>query len=313
MRRAVSSPDRRTAGGGLYLGLVFVLGLAAMLLALLAGANAGANRADAKPAPSPTGSKADFERARFANPTTINNRWLPLRPGTQRVYEGSAIEEGETKRSARRVVSTNTDVGKRIAGVRTLVVVEKDYTAGRLGEAEIAFFAQDDAGNVWLLGEYPEEYEDGKFAEAPAWITGQKGARAGVAMPANPRPGDPDYSQGFAPPSGADFNDRARVHKTGQQTCTPVKCYENVLVTEEFEPGAPGAFQLKYYAPGVGNVRVGWRGANEEEKETLELTSLKRLSPQALAKVRKEALELDKRAYKRSGEVYGKTQPARPL
>jgi len=313
MRRAVWLPDRRTARGGLYLGLVFVLGLAAMLLALLAGANAGANRADAKPSPSPTGSKADFERARFANPTTINNRWLPLRPGTQRVYEGTAIPEGETKRAARRVVSTTTDVGKRIAGVRTLVVVEKDFTAGQLGEAEIAFFAQDDAGNVWLLGEYPEEFENGKFAEAPAWIAGQKGARAGVAMPANPRPGDPDYSQGFAPPSGADFNDRARVHKTGQQTCTPVKCYKNVLVTEEFEPGAPGAFQLKYYAPGVGNVRVGWRGANEEEKETLELTSLKRLSPQALAKVRKEALALDKRAYKRSGEVYAKTQPAKPL
>ena len=313
MRRAVSSPDRRTARGGLYLGLVFVLGLAAMLLALLAGAGAGADRADAKPAPSPTGSKADFERARFANPTTISNRWLPLRPGTQRVYEGSAIEEGETKRSARRVVSTTTDVGKRIAGVRTLVVLEKDYTAGRLGEVSLTFFAQDDAGNVWLLGEYPEEYEDGKFADAPAWITGQKGARAGVAMPANPRPGGPDYSQGFAPPSGADFNDRARVHKTGQQTCTPVKCYENVLVTEEFEPGVAGAFQLKYYAPGVGNVRVGWRGAKEEEKETLELTSLKRLSPQALAKARKEALALDKRAYKRSSEAYAKTQPAKPL
>ena len=45
----------------------------------------------------------------------------------------------------------------------------------------------------------------------------------------------------------------------------------------------------------------------------MELTSLKRLSPQALAKVRKEALELDKRAYKRGGEAYAKTQPAKPL
>ncbi len=308
MRRAVSLPNRRTVRGGLYLGLIFVVGLA-MLLALLAGANAGANRADAKPASSPTGSKADFERARFANPTTINNRWLPLRPGTQRVYEGSAIEEGETKRSARRVVSTTTDVGKRIAGVRTLVVVEKDYTAGRLGEVSLAFFAQDDAGNVWLLGEYPEEYEDGKFADAPAWITGQKGARAGVAMPANPRPGGPDYSQGFAPPSGADFNDRARVHKTGQQTCTPVKCYENVLVTEEFEPSIPGVYQLKYYASGVGNIQVGWRGKKQDERETLELVELKHLSPKAMAEVRKAAMELDRRAYERS-EVYRDTQPA---
>ena len=58
----------------------------------------------------------------------------------------------------RRVVSTVTDLSKWIDGVRTLVIWEKDYTAGKLGESEIAFFAQDKAGNVWLLGEYPEEF-----------------------------------------------------------------------------------------------------------------------------------------------------------
>src|ERR671915_1715285 len=309
MRRAVSLPNRWTTRGSLYLALIFLSGLA-MLLTLLAAAST--NRADAKPAPSLTGSASDFKRAQFDNSTSITNRWMPLKPGTQYVYEGSAIEEGEKNRSARRVVSTVTDVGKPIAGVQTLVVLEKDYTAGQLGEVSLSFFAQDNAGNVWLLGEYPEEYENGKFADAPAWITGQKGARAGIAMLANPRVGTPDYSQGFAPPP-AEFNDRARVYKTGQRTCTPVDCYKNVLVTEEFEPGAPGAFQLKYYAPGVGNVRVGWRGAKEEEKETLELVSLKQLSPQALAKARKEAIALDKRAYKNSKEVYAKTQSARPL
>ena len=265
-----------------------------MLLTLLAAAST--NRADAKPAPSLTGSASDFKRAQFDNSTSITNRWMPLKPGTQRIYEGSAILEGEKSRSARRVVATVTDVGKLIAGVRTLVVLEKDYNAG----------------NVWLLGEYPEEYENGKFADAPAWITGQKGARAGIAMLANPRVGTPDYSQGFAPPP-AEFNDRARVYKTGQRTCTPVKCYNKVVVTEEFAPGEPGAFQLKYYAPGVGNVKVGWRGAIEQEKEELALVGLKQLSPQALAKVRKEAIALDKRAYKNSKEVYAKTQPAKPL
>jgi hypothetical protein len=32
-----------------------------------------------------------------------------------------------------------------------------------------------------------------------------------------------------------------------------------------------------------------------------------------LAKARNEALKLDKNAYKRSGEVYSKTPPAKPL
>jgi hypothetical protein len=254
-----------------------------------------------------TGSAKDFERARFDHPTHIDNRWLPLTPGTQFVYEGSAIVD-EEGRQPRREVTTVTDLSKVIDGVRTLVISDRDYTAGQLSEPELAFFAQDNAGNVWLVGEYPEEYEDGKFDKAPAWISGQKGARAGITMLAEPRRDVPGYAQGYAPPP-IEFTDRARVYKTDQQTCVPVDCYKNVLVTEEFNPDEPGANQLKYYAPGVGNVRVGWRGEKEEEKETLELVDYQHLSQEALAKIRRDALEMDKRAYERS-EVYRETPPA---
>jgi hypothetical protein len=265
----------------------------------------GSERTQAEPL---TGSAEDFERAGFDNPTHIDNKWLPLKPGTQLVYEGSAIVEG---RQSRRVVTTVTDLTKVIDGVRTLVIWERDYTAGQLSEPELAFFAQDDDGNVWLVGEYPEEYEDGKFDKAPAWISGQKGARAGITMKAEQRPGAPSYAQGYAPPP-VDFSDRARVYKMDQKTCVPVDCYENVLVTEEFNPGEPGAYQLKYYAPGVGNVRVGWRGEKEEERETLELVDYRHLSSEAMAKVREAAMEMDRRAYERS-EAYRETPPIEPL
>jgi hypothetical protein len=260
-----------------------------------------------------TGSAKDFERAKFDKSSThIDNKYLPLKPGSQLIYKGSAIPEGEKTRVKRRVVSTVTDLSKWIDGVRTLVIWEKDYTAGTLGESEIAFFAQDKAGNVWLLGEYPEEYENRKFVDAPTWISGQKGAHAGIAMLANPKVGTPDYAQGFAPPP-VEFVDRARVYKKGQKTCVPVKCYNDVLVIEEFEKGVPGVFHLKYYAPKVGLVKVGWRGANEVEKETLALVKRQQLSSKELAKARKTALKLDKRAYKRSSDVYGKTPKAKPL
>jgi hypothetical protein len=257
-----------------------------------------------------TGSAEDFERAQFDDPTQIDNKWLPMRPGTQIVYEGSAIVD-EEGRQPRRVVTTVTDLTKVIDGVRTLVIWERDFTAGQLNEPEIAFFAQDNSGNVWLVGEYPEEYVNGKFDKAPAWISSQKGARAGISMPAEPRLGAPDYAQGYAPPP-VDFDDRARVYKVSQKTCVPVDCYENVLVTEEFNPSEPGAYQLKYYAPGVGNIRVGWRGEKEEERETLERIEFQRLSPEAMAKARREAMEMDRRAYERS-EVYRDTSPAEPL
>jgi hypothetical protein len=293
----------------LHIAVIFIT-LLIMLSAAACGAQSGSKEDGSKHTQTAplTGSAEDFERARFDDPTHIDNKWLPLKPGIQLVYEGSAIVD-EGGRQTRRVVTTVTDLSKVIGGVRTLVILETDYTAGQLSEPEIVFFAQDNAGNVWLVGEYPEEYENGKFDKAPAWISGQKGARAGIAMLAEPRLGTPDYAQGFAP-RPVDFTDRARVYKTGQQTRVPVSSYKYVLVTEEFNPDEPGAFQLKYYAPGVGNVRVGWRGEKEEEKETLELVDLNHLSPEALAKVRKKALEMDGRAYERSSEVYGETPPA---
>ncbi len=278
-------------------------------LVMFSAVAAGAARTQPKAL---TGSATDFKRAKFDNPTRIDNKWLPLKPGRQYIYQGSAIPEGSKTRVARRVVSTVTDVSKWVGGVRTLVIWERDYTAGKLGESEIAFFAEDNAGNVWLVGEYPEEYENGKFVGAPTWISGKKGARAGIAMLANPQKGVPSYSQGYAPPP-VDFKDRARVYKTGQKTCVPVKCYKDVLVTEEFEQGVAGVFHLKYYAPKVGLVRVGWRGAKEVEKETLKLVKHQQLSGAALANARKQALKLDRNAYKRSAAVYGSTPKAKPL
>jgi hypothetical protein len=251
-------------------------------------------------------SAKDFSRSRFEDSTNVTNRWFPLKPGTQYVYTGHAFDDGE--RIRRRVVSTVTDLTKVVAGVEVRVVWDRDYDDKELVEAELAFFAQDAAGNVWLLGEYPEEYDDGELEKAPAWIEGIKGARAGLAMKAEPgRPGTASYAQGFAP-APLYWDDRARVYKTGVRTCVPVDCYDNVLVMEEFERRKPGAFQLKYYAPDVGGVRVGWRGPEEEEKETLVLTDLVQLKESDLAIVRRKALALEKRAYKVSNDVYGLTE-----
>jgi hypothetical protein len=105
------------------------------------------------------------------------------------------------------------------------------------------------------------------------------------------------------------WTDRARVYRTGEETCVPVDCYEDVLVMEEFSEEEPGAFQLKYYAPGVGNVRVGWKG-DDPSRETLKLVKLVQLSAEALADVRAEALKLEKRAYTLSKDVYAQTSPA---
>jgi hypothetical protein len=269
------------------------------------GGRSSENAGRDQPAKSLVVSAKDFDRSRFDDDSTnVTNKWFPLKPGTQYVYEGSATDDGE--RLQRGVVFTVTDLTKVVAGVRTVVAWDRDYDDEELIESELAFFAQDTEGNVWHLGQYPEEYEDGKIVKTPAWIQGIKGARAGLAMKAEPPPRAPSYAQGFAP-APLYWDDRARVYKMGQRTCVPVDCYEDVLVMEEFERRKPGAFQLKYYAPGVGGVRVGWRGPKEKEKETLVLADLRRLTQDGLARVRREALALEERAYKISKDVYGET------
>jgi hypothetical protein len=245
-----------------------------------------------------------FNPADFDRPADVDNRWLPLEPGTQWIYTGSTLEG--KRRVSHRLITTVTDLTKVIGGVRSVVVWERDYRGGRLVEAELAFFAQDNAGTVWHLGEYPEEYERGRFVEAPAWIHGFQRARAGIAMQARPRLGTPSYAQGLGP--AVEWFDRARVDQMGVRTCVPAGCYRNVLVTDEFSRTEPGAHQLKYYAPGVGNVRVGWRG-EDPDQETLVLARVRRLRPGGVATARRAALKLEAHAYHVSKDVYGPTPP----
>jgi hypothetical protein len=254
----------------------------------------------------PVASDADFDPAHFSNPTQVTNAWFPLVPGTRFTWKGHATENGE--RVSRAVVFTVTDLTKVINGVRTIVAWDRDYDQGNLAEVELAFFAQDDDGNVWHLGQYPEELDGKTIVKTPTWIAGLHGARAGITMQAAPRSDTPSYAEGWG---GSDVNwtDRGQVYQLGQQTCVPVDCYTDVLVIDEFNPDEPGAHQLKYYAPEVGGIRVGWRGANEDEREVLVLVSLEHLSAAEMDEIRRAVLAQEARAYRLSPDVYGTTQP----
>ena len=281
----------------------------ASLLALFGSACSGEESSEAaaesKPATREISAK-DFSPKNFDRSTIIDNAWFPLRPGTEFVWVGSTLEDG--KRIPHRVVFIVTDLTKVVAGVRNVVTWDRDWRAGELAETEIALFAQDNAGNVWHLGQYPEEWENGKFVAAPAWFAGLKGARAGISMKAKPRLGAPAYQQGFAP-DPVHWVDRAEVHRTGQKTCVPAGCYADVLVIREFEPDKPDSYQLKYYARAVGNVRVGWLGSKDEDHEVLALTSVRHLDQRAMARVRSELRKMEKRAYTVSKDVYARTSP----
>jgi len=251
----------------------------------------------------------DFARQTFRHSIEVDNRWYPLRPGTELSFVGSTIEDGKTTRH--RQVFTVTDLTKVVDGVRTVVIWDRDYVKGEVVETELAYFAQDDDGNVWHLGEYPEEYEHGKFVRAPAWLGGLKGAKPGIMMLAKPRRGTPSYSQGYAPPP-INWVDHGKVDRVRTRTCVPARCFDDVVVTREFETGKPEAFQLKYYAAGVGNIRTGWGGAKEEDHEVLALVGLRHLGAADLRRARTTALALERHAYQVKKDLFGRTPHSVP-
>jgi hypothetical protein len=283
--------------------LAVMLTVAVALLPLVASAQGAPAQAATAPTDCPF--NPTFDRTTFSNSARVDNKWLPLQPGYQFTLEGRASRDNRAL--PHKVIFTVTDLVKVVDGVRSVVLWDVDVQAGRVAEAELAFHAQDDTGNVWMLGEYPEEYsQSGKFAGAPrTWIVGLSQTRGGWGMIADPKLGGPRYLQASSPPIG--FLDCAQVFAVEQRACVPVACYDHVMITDENSPLASGrARQRKYYAPGVGNIQIS--AVDDPEAETLVLTSLQHLGPAALAHARGEALKLEQHAFS-VNDVYRRTPP----
>ncbi|MGN6176969.1 MAG: hypothetical protein ACTHPS_29045, partial [Streptosporangiaceae bacterium] len=243
-------------------------------------------------------------RPRFPAPTAVDNPMFPLLPGTRFSYRGTVVEGGSA--TPHTVVFTVTDLTKVVAGVRTVVALDQDFLRGRLQEQELAFFAQDASGNVWNFGEYPEEYDHGRLTGAPdTWLTGTGGAHGGIHMLGRPAAGV-RYTEGRV--RAIEFYDVSQVVSAHLVTCLGSRCLRRVLMVDEWSPGDPaGGHQIKYYAPGIGLVRVGARGG--DSREYLRLAAVRHLSQSALTRARAAALTMDRRAY-RVSKIYRVTRPA---
>jgi len=245
---------------------------------------------------------ASLDVTNFTSPTKIDNQYYSLAPGTQWTLQGRIKVNNIA--TAHQIIFTVTDLTKVVDGVTTRVLWDIDTNGGRIAESELAFQAQDDVGNVWVFGEYPEEYSaSGRFTGAPAtWFSGIAGAKGGILVPGQPQVGT-TFLQGFSP--NINFVDCGKTASTTQESCDSLGCYTGVVVVDEWNPSeANSGIQVKYYAPGVGNFKIG--ALNDPEAETLLLVDAKHLNADELAAADQEALKLEKHAYEVS-DVYAQT------
>jgi hypothetical protein len=281
--------------------LLVAMGLVALSSGPILSACGGAG--EAEPAPAKV-REARFVRANFGHPATGANPYLPLKPGTQWVREGSTIE-GDRK-IPHQVTTTVTDVYRVIDGVRTVAVLDYEVDSGQISQESLDYMAEDKDGNLWYLGGYTEEYEGGEFVSSvDAWLSGVRGAKFGLLVPAEPRLGSPPWA--VAAPD-AEERDVAEVVKVGARHCVPFKCFDDVLIVREGKESNPDN-ELKYYARDVGQIDNVPQTASRH-KDIEQLVNLTQLSPKALAEASAEALRLDRHARKQAPNTFGRFPPA---
>jgi len=198
----------------------------------------------------------DFEAATFSDSTTIDNPYLPLEIGEARTFLALAEDSSET------LVVERLDEVRVVDGVDCAVVRDRVWEDELLIEDTRDFYAQDDEGNVWYMGEEVDNFEyddDGVLLgvdhegswEAGADVEGTgEVASPGYLMKADPQPGDAYVQEHY--PGVAE--DRGRVVALDVAVSLADGSRFTCLQIEDTTPLEPGVREYKYYASGLGLI-----------------------------------------------------------
>lgn len=208
----------------------------------------------------------DLDPAAFT--AEVTNPWFPLEPGTRWTYR-ETTEDGEIVE----VVVTATSVTREIAnGVTARVVRDTVTLDGEIIEDTLDWYAQDEAGTVWYLGEDTAEFEDGRVTTREgSFEAGVDAAEAGVIMPASPEVGMTYRQEYYA----GEAEDNGEVLDLGQRAKVPAGEYDDLVKTADTTPLEPDVLEHKFYARGVGLVLT----IDKESRGHEELLSVTHVSP----------------------------------
>jgi hypothetical protein len=182
---------------------------------------------------------------KFSRPREITNPYLPLGSLKQDILES----KGErVERTAKPEIRKTFTVGGQT--VEALTVEDREYdAAGSLTEATLDYFAQDDAGNVYYLGEDVDTYKDGKVSgHGGGWLLGRDTTIPGVLLPAHPKVGDAFRSENVP---GITVEDD-EVVSDSETLAVPGGTFHHCI--KIMEHASDGGTEYKYYAPGTGVI-----------------------------------------------------------
>lgn len=198
----------------------------------------------------------DFSAAEFDDSLNIDNPYFPLVPHTTLTFDGAKTDPVTGEEEQELIVVEVLNEIRSVAGIDARVVRDRVWLEGLLIEDTYDWYAQDNDGNVWYLGENVTDYEyddQGNLigtSHPGAWETGVDGALPGHVMEANPAIDD-HYYQEFYP---GEAEDHAQIVGLGENVTVPFGAFEDVLRTRDFTMSSD-SYGEKSYAPGVGVVK----------------------------------------------------------
>jgi len=199
--------------------------------------------------------------------TTIDNAYWPMVPGTRWTYR-------ETERDGielTAVVTVTFDTREIANGITARVVRDTVYRGDEIVEDTFDWYAQDQDGAIWYLGEDTAEFANGVVSTtAGSFEAGVDGALPGIAIPANPEAGM-EYRQEYYASVAEDNGAILSIHEMVE---VPAGHYDGVLLTRDTVALEPDVQQLKFYARGVGPVLTLDTSGGSAREELISITTV---------------------------------------
>ena len=139
-----------------------------------------------------------------------------------------------------------------IEGITATEISDVSMHNGRVLESTKDWYAQDDQGNVWYLGEDTKAFSaNGHVDTSGSWLSGVNDGEPGIIMEANPQVPDA-YRQEYL---AGQAEDTAWIVDRGTTTTVPYGTVHNSLTSLEFARIEPTVVDQKIYGPGLGIIK----------------------------------------------------------
>ena len=236
-----------------------------VLVPLTIGVHTGASApsdstepADDSAAPLPTllpmaseSERIDLGEPMFSNPIVVDNPLFPISNLHSAILlgnnEGHPIKIETTLLPEPVMIDVD---GQQIAALASQFV---SYEDGRIHEVAIDWYAQDDDGNVWYLGEDVFNYADGVVEDTHGtWMAGRDGAPVAMIMPADPVGGEvfrPENIEGV-------LIEEVTISAVDVTVEGPTGPVEGAIIAQE-NHALDGVYEDKWFAPSYGEFFSG--------------------------------------------------------